>query len=66
MSINRSNKTVNEILSRAAADSGFRAWLLASPGAALAGYTLADADRAALSDPHAVRAALDDWEAPVV
>lgn len=58
MSINRSNMTVKEILDRAAADATFRNLLYTDPGAALASYNLTDADRAALSDPSAVRAAL--------
>jgi hypothetical protein len=58
MSINRSSKNVNDVLTRAASDASFRALLLASPSAALANYSLTSEERAALSDPQAVRAAL--------
>jgi hypothetical protein len=58
MSINRKSKTVADILDRAATDSAFRTMLLMNPAAALAGYTLTDEERAALSDPGAVKAAL--------
>jgi hypothetical protein len=50
MSINRSNPTVTEILSRAASDPAFRDQLLNNPAVALAGYSLSAEDRAALSD----------------
>jgi hypothetical protein len=50
MSINRSNPTVGEILSRAASDPAFRDQLLNDPAVALAGYSLSAEDRAALSD----------------
>lgn len=65
MSINRTSQTVNEIIQRALKDAGFRNQLLSDPAAALSGYTLTADERAALSDPKAVKAALDDWEAPV-
>lgn len=58
MSINRSSKNVNDILSRAASDAAFRTLLLTNPTAALANYSLTDAERAALSDPQAVKAVL--------
>ncbi|MCO6453410.1 MAG: hypothetical protein J5I90_21690 [Caldilineales bacterium] len=59
MSINGKNKTVAEILNRASTDAAFRNLLYTDPGAALAGYNLSDADRAALSDPETVKAALN-------
>ena len=46
MSINGKNKTVAEILNRAATDACFRNLLYTDPGAALTGYNLSDADRA--------------------
>lgn len=58
MSINRKSKVVDAILTRAASDAAFRNQLLANPAAALAGYSLTDEERAALSDPEAVKAAL--------
>lgn len=58
MSINRSSKNVNDVLSRAASDASYRSLLLTNPGAALAGYSLTDAERTALSDAEAVKAAL--------
>lgn len=58
MSINSPSKAIADILSRAATDPSFRAQLLASPNAALAGYNLTAEERALLADPHAVRAAL--------
>ena len=66
MSINGKNKTVAEILNRASTDSAFRNLLYTDPGSTLAGYNLNAADRSALSDPGALKIALDDWEAPVV
>ena len=66
MSINRKNKTVADILNRAATDASFRNLLYTDPGSALSGYDLNPADRAALSDPATLKMALDDWEAPVV
>ncbi|NUQ38674.1 MAG: hypothetical protein HUU23_12950 [Caldilineales bacterium] len=50
MSINRKSKVVAEILERAATDAAFRTLLLTNPAAALAGYSLTDEERAALSD----------------
>ena len=58
MSINRSSRNVNDILTRAASDASFRTLLLSNPSAALANYSLTNEERAALSDPQAVRAAL--------
>lgn len=66
MSINSPSKNVAAVLNRAATDSAFRSKLLASPSAALSGFTLTAEERAVLSDPQAVKAALDDWESPVV
>ena len=59
MSINSPSKTVADILHRASTDQAFRTQLLASPTAALSGYTLTSEERSLLSDPQAVRAALD-------
>lgn len=59
MSINRKDKTVTEILARTAADAAFRNLLYTDPGAALTSYNLSPADRAALSDPETVKAALN-------
>jgi len=58
MSINRKDKTVAEILARAASDPAFRNLLYTDPGAALAGYNLSSVDRAALSDRETVQALL--------
>lgn len=55
MSINRYSKTVNDIIQRAASDATFRNLLYTDPGAALAGYTLNDAERADLSNPQVVQ-----------
>jgi len=54
MSINRKSKTVADILGRAATDPAFRTLLLTNPAAALAGYSLTDEERAALSDRETV------------
>ncbi|MCO6449635.1 MAG: hypothetical protein J5I90_02490 [Caldilineales bacterium] len=59
MSINGKNKTVAEILNRAATDAAFRNLLYTDPGSALAGYDLPADQRQALSDPEAVKAALN-------
>ena len=59
MSINSPTKPVADILKRATTDLAFRTQLLASPTAALSGYNLTSEERALLSDPQAVRAALD-------
>ena len=58
MSINRSSKNVTEVLTRAASAASFRTLLLSNPSAALANSSLTNEERAALSDPQAVRAAL--------
>lgn len=54
MSINRKSKTVADILERAATDAAFRTLLLTNPAAAMAGYSLSDEERAALSDRETV------------
>ncbi len=58
MSINSPSKAVADILKRASTDAAFRSQLLATPGAALASYSLTDEERALLSNAQAVRAAL--------
>jgi hypothetical protein len=58
MSINSPSKAVADILQRARTDAAFRAQLLASPTAALSGYTLTSEERALLSDAQAVRSVL--------
>lgn len=66
MSINSPGKNVSAVLNRAATDAAFRSRLLTTPSAALAGFTLTPEEHAQLSDSQTVRAALDDWESPVV
>lgn len=58
MSINSPSKAVADILQRARTDAAFRSQLLSAPGAALANYSLTDEERALLSNPQAVRAAI--------
>ncbi len=60
MSINRSNPTIAEILSRAVSDPTFRDQLLNDPAVALAAYNLSAEERAALSDRATTRQLVQD------